>query len=708
MHDPEPDAAPRPLLLPVSGMTCATCVGRVDRHLRAVPGVTGVSVSLATEQVLIEGSAERPALVAAIERAGYAVPRRAEGQDSELPEIALLLGSAALAMVAGLLLPHGELPLLVVLAPLGAALLGLRRVVPSALRSLRDGRPGMDALVATAVTAALLEGLLPGGSPSGSGEAAAAVLGFVLAGRAIERRARATAASGLRAALSLLPRTATRLVGSTESSVPTDLLRIGDRIRVAAGERVAADGVIERGDGALDESLLTGEAMPVGRHPGDRVSGGSLLVDGMLIITLTSSGTGSAAARLADATERAAATRPPHAALVDRVSRAFFPVALAIAALSAAGHALAGAPLAEALRVAATVLVAACPCAIGLATPLAVVVSVGRLAGHGVVVRDAAALERAAEIRTLVLDKTGTLTVGRPVVASVRLANGIDRPELLRLAASVERAAVHPLGAAIRAAAAGTALSEPTAVSVRPGAGISASVDGRRVDVGSLTFLRTSGIDTSFARPGADAFAAVGLTAVFVAVDGQYAGGIGIEDAMRPDAPEALAALRRTGVELAVASGDRGPAVARLAHRAGITEGIHAECSPEQKAAIVARLRADGPVAFAGDGANDAPALAAADLAIAIGEGADLAAEQADVIVPGARLGAIAELLHVARRTKGAVRLNLAWAFGYNALLLPVAAGLVPGVTITMPVAAAAMAGSSIGVALLSLRLRRG
>jgi Cu+-exporting ATPase len=704
MDDPAPSTSQ---LLPVAGMTCATCVGRVDRYLRAVPGVTSVSVSLATEQALVEGTASPADLVAAIERSGYAVPRVAEGRRSELLEIALLLGSASLAMVVGLVVPHHEIPAPIAYAPLVAALIGLRRLLPAALRSLRDRRPGMDALVATGVLAALADGLLPGGSPAGSGEAAAAVLGFVFLGRALERRARTAAAAGLRAALALLPRTATRLDGATEATVPLDLLRIGDLVRVAAGERIPADAIIERGDGALDESLLTGESVPVARHLGDRVAGGALLVDGLLVLRLVSSGSGSTAARLAELTERAAATRPPHAALVDRVSRTFFPLALAIAGLAAVGHAAGGATAAETLRAAAIVLVAACPCAIGLATPLAVAVSIGRLAARGVVVRDAAALERAAAIHTLVLDKTGTLTLGRPAVVAVRLGNGVDRDELLFLAGSLEQGAVHPLGAAIRAAST-RPLVEPTDVSVHVGAGITGTVDGRRVVVGTLAHLRRLGANHDLARVAADAFGAIGLTPVFVAVDGAYRGAIGIEDAMRPDAPTALAALRADGIELALASGDRRSAVARLAHRVGLSGEVHAELSPTDKADLVARLRTDGPVAFAGDGANDAPALAAADLAIAIGEGADLAAEQADVIVPGARLGAIAELLHVARRTKGAVRLNLAWAFGYNALLLPIAAGAIPGVAITMPIAAAAMAGSSIGVALLSLRLRRG
>lgn len=706
LMDPDPDRSSSQLL-PISGMTCATCVGRVDRYLRAVPGVTAVSVSLATEQALVEGTVARADLVAAVERSGYAVPRRAEGRRSELPEIALLLGSAALAMGVGLFVPHHEIPAPVAFAPLLAACFGLRRILPAAIASLRDRRPGMDALVATGVIAALVDGLLPGGSPAGSGEAAAAVLGFVFLGRALERRARTIAARGLRAALSLLPRTATRLEGATEATVPLDLLRPGDLVRVAAGERLPADGIVERGTGALDESLLTGESIPVARATGDRVPGGALLVDGLLVIRLTSSGAGSTAARLAEVTERAASTRPPHAALVDRVSRGFFPLAIVIAALSAIGHATGGATAAETLRAAAIVLVAACPCAIGLATPLAVAVSVGRLAARGVVVRDAAALERAAAIQSLVLDKTGTLTVGRPTVSAVRLANGVDRDELLFLAGSLEQGTVHPLGAAIRAAST-RLLVEPTDVRVYVGAGIAGTVDGRRVVVGTLAHLRSVGVTHDLARVAADAFGAIGLTPVFVAVDGVYRGAVGIEDAMRPDAPEALAALRADGIKLALASGDRRRAVDRLANQAGLHEEVHAELSPAEKATLVARLRATGPVAFAGDGANDAPALAAADLAIAIGEGADLAAEQADVIVPGARLGAIAEFLHVARRARRQVSINLAWAFGYNALLLPIAAGAIPGITISMPIAAAAMAGSSIGVALLSLRLRRG
>lgn len=708
---PDPDAGPpTPLLLPLAGMTCATCVGRVDRYLRAVPGVASVSVSLATESALVEGSAPRELLVAAVERAGYSVPRRDEHPRSELPEIAALLGSAALAMGVGLLVPHHAMPPLVTALPLLAALISLRRLLPAALRSLRDRRPGMDALVSTGVLAALASALLPGGDATGAGEAAAAVLGFVLLGRLIERRARAAAASGLRAALALLPRSATRLAGTSESTVPLDLLRPGDLVRVASGERLPADGLIERGEGALDESLLTGESLPVSRGIGAPVRGGSLLVDGFIVVRLTTSGSGSTAARLAELTERAAAARPPHAALVDRASRLVFPIALTISAASFVGHLLAGAPSVEALRIAATVLVAACPCAIGLATPLAMAVAIGRLAGRGVVVRDPSALEGAASIRTLVLDKTGTLTVGAPALVAVRLANGTSREELLRLAASAERGTVHPLGAALRAAASGLPLVDPSAVSVAPGGGLSATVDGRRVVVGARRYLRSGRIDGIDLLDVADAaFGAIGLTPVFVAIDGRYAGALGFEDALRPDAATALASLRRDRIDLAIASGDRPAVVARVGSKLGLpTADLHAALSPAEKATLVATLRAAGPVAFAGDGANDAPALAAADLAIAIGEGADLAAEQADVIVPGSRLAALAELLHVARRTRSQISLNLGWAFAYNALLLPIAAGLIPGVTLSMPIAAAAMAGSSIGVALLSLRLRRG
>ena len=695
-------------LLPITGMTCATCVGRVDRYLRAVPGVTAVSVSLATEQALVEGVVDRELLVAAVERSGYSVPRIDERHRSELPELLLLLGSAAVAMLAGLLLPHSKVPTLLQVIPLCAALVGLRRIVPTALRSLRDLRPGMDALVAAGVIAALLDGLLPGGSLGASGESAAAVLGFVLLGRLLERRARTAAAAGLRAALSLLPRTATRLDGAATTVVPVDLLHAGDLLRVASGERLPGDAVIVRGDGALDESLLTGESLPVARHVGDRVAGGALLVDGLLVIRLLTSQSGSTAARLAEMTEHAAATRPPHAVLVDRVSRAFFPLALLIAAAAAVGHAMGGATAAETLRAAAIVLVAACPCAIGLATPLAVAVSIGRLAARGVVVRDVSALERAAQITTLIFDKTGTLTAGHPVVTVVRTSTRISREELLLLAASLEQATVHPLAAALREAAQGHPLMEPSEVRVLPGAGLVGRVGERAVALGSMHYLRSVGVPLDEAAVDAAALAAIGLSPIFVAVDGSYAGAIGAEDQMRVDAPAALAALRSERIELALASGDTTAVVARLARQAGIRDEIYAEQTPEQKAMLVTRLRRRGPVAFAGDGANDAPALAAADLAIAIGEGADLAAEQADVIVPGARLTALVELFHVARRTRSAVRLNLAWAFGYNALLLPIAAGLVPGLAITMPLAAATMAGSSIGVALLSLRLRRG
>ena len=423
-----------------------------------------------------------------------------------------------------LAVPHHELPWPFALLPLTASLFALRRILPAAWRSLRDRQPGMDALITIGVAAALIAGLLPGGEPVAAGESAAAVLGFVLLGRLIERRARASAAAGLRAALSLLPRTATRIdEADIESTIPLDLLRPGDYVHVASGARVPADGVIERGAGALDESLLTGESIPVGRGVGERVPGGALLVDGSIVIRLTTSGSGSAAARLAELTELAAATRPPHAALVDRASRLFFPIAVGFALLAFAGSLSTGSAAAEALRAAAVVLVAACPCAIGLATPLALAVAIGRLAGRGVIVRDAAALEGAARVRTLLLDKTGTLTLGHPTIVATRLAHGIDQGELLRLAASAERAAVHPLAFAVRSAASDLQLSEPAQVRVTPGSGVAATVDGRRVLVGSRRHLTAAGVDGSTLLASAEsAFAAVGLTGVFVAVDGHY------------------------------------------------------------------------------------------------------------------------------------------------------------------------------------------
>ncbi|HEY3800114.1 MAG TPA: heavy metal translocating P-type ATPase [Caulobacteraceae bacterium] len=546
-------------------------------------------------------------------------------------------------------------------------------------------------------------------------EAAAAIVTLALAGQVLELRARQRAGGAIRALLSLTPKTARRIGDDGhDHEVPLVSIRVGDRLRLRPGEKVPVDGVALEGLAYIDESLMTGEPTPVEKPPGARLVGGSLNRSGALVMLAERVGGDTALAHIVTAVAEAQRSRAPIQRLADRVSGWFVPAVLVAAAVAAlAWFALGPEPRAgHALLAAVSVLIVACPCALGLATPMSVTVGVGRGAQAGILVRDAEALERLAETSVLVLDKTGTLTEGRPSLAALQPAPGVSETELLRLAASLERASEHPLADALTAAARqrGVALTDAAAFAGVIGKGVTGAIDGARVAVGSATLMADEGADVGPLDAWADARRGEGATVVFVACERMTIGAIAIADAVKPGAAEALAALRADGLRLVMITGDARATALAVAAQLGIDE-VEAEASPQVKAARVAALKAGGArVAMAGDGVNDAPALAAADVGIAMGGGADVAVASAGVTLPGGDIAALVRARRLARATLANIRQNLAFAFVYNAAGVPIAAGaLWPlfHVLLSPQIAAAAMAASSVSVIANALRLRR-
>ncbi len=544
-------------------------------------------------------------------------------------------------------------------------------------------------------------------------EPAAVITVLVLLGQVLELRAREHTSGAIRALLDLAPKTARRVTETGEEDVPLERIAVGDRVRVRPGETIAVDGIVREGRSAVDESMVTGESMPVTKEPGGAVIGGTLNRSGALVIEAKKVGRDSMLARIVQMVAQAQRSRAPIQRLADRVSSWFVPAVMAIAlAAFAAWMTMGPQPrLAFALVNAVAVLIVACPCALGLATPLSIMVGVGRGAQAGVLVKNAEALEIFERVDTLVVDKTGTLTQGRPKVTSIVAATGFAADDVLRLTAGVEQASEHPLAAAIVAEAQARGLAIPKAEDFdQPaGKGASATVEGRTVRIGNRDFLAEHAVDTAALADKAESLRADGATAIYAAIDGRLAGVLAIADPIKETTPAALKALREDGVRIVMLTGDnRGTALA-VARTLGIAD-VEAEILPEQKSAVVARLKGEGRVvAMAGDGVNDAPALAAADIGIAMGTGTDVAMESAGITLLKGDLGGIGRARLLSRATMRNIRQNLFFAFVYNAVGVPVAAGvLYPqfGVLLSPMLAAAAMALSSVSVIGNALRLR--
>ncbi len=545
-------------------------------------------------------------------------------------------------------------------------------------------------------------------------EAAAVITVLVLLGQVLELRARETTSGAIRALLNMAPTLARRILpDGTDEEVALDAVAVGDRLRVRPGEKVPVDGVVLEGRSAIDESMVTGESMPVTKEPGAKLIGGTINQTGGLVMRAEKVGADTLLSRIVHMVADAQRSRAPIQRLADQVSGWFVPVVIAAAVAAFIVWAMFGPSpaMTYGLIAAVAVLIIACPCALGLATPMSIMVGVGRGAQSGVLIKNAEALERMEKVDTLVIDKTGTLTEGKPKVVALASAAGFAEEEMLRLAASIERASEHPLALAIVAAASdrGLELSEPQDVDSPVGKGVYGTVDGRAVAIGNTNFLKERGIDVSALEAQADALREDGATAIFVGVDGKAAGVIGIADPVKATTPQALAALKEAGLRIIMLTGDNRKTAEAVARKLGITD-VEADVLPDRKAAVVTRLKAEGAVvAMAGDGVNDAPALAAADVGIAMGSGTDVAIESAGVTLLKGDLNGIVRARALSRATMRNIRQNLFFAFIYNAAGVPIAAGVfypVFGLLLSPIIAASAMAASSVSVIANALRLR--
>ena len=732
------------IVLPVTGMTCAACVRNVERALKRQPGVEEVSVNLATERAsILPGPAgvERQQLVSAVENAGYGVldvrdqpvPEDAERaareaaiqKQSQLLRIGVVFTAplAVLSMARHLIQASPELARLapwlewsgwpmvfwllttVVMVALG------RQYLAGALRATRNGSANMDTLVTLGTGAAYLYSVaaLNGWLPETEEyfETAAVILTLITLGKLLEARARGRSSEAIRRLMQLAPQKVTLLQDGEERSVPVSALKVGDRVLVRPGGRIPVDGVVREGASAVDESLLTGESMPVDKSAGDEVTGATLNHQGRLVIEARRLGADSALAQIIRMVEQAQASRAPIQRVADRVSGVFVPIVMVLALLTFIGWLTIGqVSLAQAITHAVAVLVIACPCALGLATPTAIMVGTGLGAENGILFRDSAALENTRQLQVIALDKTGTLTRGETQLMALLSQPGWTEAEVLRLAAGAERGSEHPLARAVVQAAQlrGLRLEEPEQFAAEAGMGVRARVEGRDVLVGSLPWLEAEGIalDDRVVQK-ARSLQEQGQTAVALAVDGQVAGVLGIADALRPESRSAVDALRAAGLKVVMLTGDNRRTAQAIAEQLGIQE-VKAEVLPQDKAAAIAQLQESGDrVAMVGDGINDAPALAQADVGMAIGGGADVAMEAADLTLPGADPLAVARAIQLGRATMRTIYQNLFWAFIYNIILIPVA---MLGALVPM-LAAAAMAFSSVFVVSNSLRLRR-
>ncbi|MCW1843305.1 heavy metal translocating P-type ATPase [Prosthecomicrobium hirschii] len=728
------DRAADPVVLDLTGMTCSACAVRIEKVLSRVPGVEQATVNLALETAEVRAPGiEGAALVAAVERAGYGATLRAEAARARRQALETAAAERraeerrtllVFALSAVLTLPfvvamvpmawgahaHWLTPTLQLALATPVQIVAGWRFYVGAFKALRGVSANMDVLVALGTTAAFLfsVAMIASHGEHAVGhlyfEGSATILTLILAGKLMEARARRAASAAVASLMALRPDTAIRLVGEVQETVSIDDLRSGDRILVKPGERVAADGLVEEGASELDESLVTGESLPVAKGPGDKVTAGTINGSGALTVTVRAVGEDTVLARIARLVEQAQIAKAPVQKLVDRVAALFVPVIVVVALATFAGWLLVGAETETAFVAAVSVLVIACPCALGLATPAALVAGTGAAAKAGILIKDIEALERAHAVDVVVFDKTGTLTAGHPAVTDVVVFGGRG-DDMLRLAASVQAASEHPLAKAMVAAAffKGLVLSLAREARAVTGRGVTAIVDGRRVAIGNAALMAELSVDTRLYAKELARLEAEAKTVVTVARDGEAVGLIAMADPIRPDSRAAVAALQARGIACRMLTGDAAPVAAAVGTALGL-DGVEGPVPPERKAAAIAAMRRDGRiVAMVGDGINDAPALAAADVGIAIGTGADVALETAGITLmrPDPRL--VPAALEIARATWAKIRQNLFWAFAYNVVGVPLAAlGY-----LTPALAGAAMALSSVSVVTNALTLTR-
>lgn len=700
--------------LGISGMTCASCVAHVGRALRRVPGVEDAAVNLATERASVEHAMQvtPAALIAAVRAAGYdAAPIGDElnGSDAMALAASLRAKRALLVLAIALFIPT----LILGMAPIafaGKDWLMLALTMPvwlvvgagfhrSAVAGLRSGTANMDTLVSLGSTAAFGYSVYATviGQPSFF-ETASAIVTLIFVGKYLEVAARGRSNHALRELLDLRPAMArVRELGNVRT-VPLEHVRVGDELVIAAGERIPVDGVVREGESAIDVSMLTGEPIPIAAAAGTAVKQGTLNGEGALVVAAQAVGAGTTLAKIIEMVRRAQGSMPPIQRLADRVAAVFVPSILAIAAITFVAWLASGDAWPAALRIAIAVLVIACPCALGLATPMAVICGVGAGARRGLLFRDAQAIERLGSVKMVLFDKTGTLTAGKPHVTAIRPALGVDEHTVLATAASIEQSSTHPLAAAIvgEAEQRGLPLQAASAITAQPGAGIRGSIDGHVVYAGNAAFMQRHGIVIDGSAVGE-------ATHVYLARDERLLGVIDVGDSLRPQSSRAVSRLQDDGIDVQIVSGDADAATQGVA-RALRVKRWHARVEPAGKAAIVEHERASGHVvAFVGDGINDAPALALADVGIAMGGGVEVAMETAQVTIISSDPQAVAEAIELSRATLRIIKQNLFWACAYNVLLIPLAAaGYVHPIF-----AAAAMGVSSLFVVGNSLRIGR-
>ena len=731
--------AEQSLRLKIGDMTCASCVSRVEKALKQVPGVLTAEVNLATETAEVKlsgGAATLAQLIAAVEKAGYhAWELRAAGDGSDaavgatpkagadwwpVALAAALSAPLALPMLAGLFGQHWMLDgwLQWLLATPVQFWLGAR-FYKAGYKAVRAGAGNMDLLVALGTSAAYglsVYQLLAQGAQGSMEhlyfEASAVVITLVLLGKWMEARAKRQTTAAIRALNALRPDTARRRRDGQDQEVAVSEVLVGDLVVVRPGERIAVDGEITEGATQVDESLITGESLPVNKHAGDRVTGGAVNAEGLIVVRTTAVGAESTLARIVRMVESAQAKKAPIQRLVDQVSAVFVPVVIGIACITLLGWGLLSGNWEAAILNAVAVLVIACPCALGLATPTAIMVGTGAAARHGILIKDAEALEVAHQVKMVAFDKTGTLTEGKPEVVALEPGTGTTRDALLAWSAAIQAGSEHPLAKAVSALALKEQVSVAAATEVRAvaGRGMSAVVQGRELRLGSPRFMQELKVDVSAFAERAQALEAEGRTVSWLAdvtSAPQLLGLLAFGDTLKASAAPAIASLHALGIQTALVTGDNQGSAEAVAKQLGI-DIVHYQVLPEDKAAIVGQLKAKvqdkgGRVAMVGDGINDAPALAAADVGIAMSTGTDVAMHAAGITLMRGNPALVADAIAVSRRTYAKIRQNLFWAFIYNLVGIPLAAfGLLSPV-----IAGAAMAFSSVSVVMNALLLRR-
>ncbi|MDO9333547.1 MAG: heavy metal translocating P-type ATPase [Dehalococcoidales bacterium] len=738
-------------IFPVGGMTCAACVARVEEALKDVPGVVSVSVNLASEKATVEylEGTQYADLKKAVEEAGYelgpeieALEDVSETSQREIRKIRNRFIFAAVLTVPIMVMMftpefHFMHYVLLALATPVQFWAGWR-FYKGMWGALKHRTSDMNTLIAVGTSAAYIYSVLavffPGLFTSGGLEAhtyfdtSSAIITLILLGRFLEARAKGQTSEAIKKLIGMQPKTATVIRDGEEKEIPIEDLQVGDLIRVKPGERVPVDGIIREGHSSLDESMITGESIPVEKNAGDEVIGATINKTGAFRFEATKVGKDTTLARIVRLVEEAQGSKAPIQRLADVIASYFVPTVIAIAIITFLVWFFAGPEpsLTYAFLNFVAVLIIACPCALGLATPTAIIVGTGRGAEHGILIRSAETLERAHKINAVLLDKTGTLTLGEPNVTNIIAIPPLTENEVLRLAASAEKPSEHPLGEAIVRAAGekGLELVPVMDFTADPGHGIDGVVGGKKILLGNLRMMQKRGLKLNGLEEQASKLWEQGKTVMFLGIEGQAVGLIALADTLKPDAPDAVRQLHRLGIEVVMVTGDNRRAAEAIAREAGI-DRVFAEVLPEHKAQEVKKLQSEGKVvAMVGDGINDAPALAQADVGIAIGTGTDVAMETGDITLIRGELKGIVTAISLSKRTMRTIKQNLFWAFAYNVILIPVAAGVLylafghNGVPSGLQfafgergflnpiLAAAAMALSSITVISNSLRLR--